>query len=138
MTTPSTGTINNTQNVLSGTQRTPSTELDKDGFLKLLTAQMRNQNPSDSSDPTQQFQVISMMTMVEQLTNMSQTATDEAAAAKASRAEALIGRTVTYPGADGQNVSGVVERVDLGGDKGPRLTVGGVDNIDPGTLVEVR
>ena len=133
------GSITNTMNVLGGTDRTPKTDLDKDGFLKLLTAQMRNQDPSSSSDPTQQFQVISMMTMVEQLTNLNKTAGDEATAQKAARAEALVGRTVTYTDkTSGLPVSGTVDRVDLSGDDGPRLTVGGVDGIDPALLQEVR
>jgi flagellar basal-body rod modification protein FlgD len=115
----------------------PSTDLDKNGFLKLLTEQMRNQDPSSSNDPTQYFQQISMMTMVEQLTNMAALASTEAKQAAAGRAEALLGRTVTYKGTDGTPVTGVVERVDLAGDK-PTITVGGVDKIDPGTLQEVR
>jgi flagellar basal-body rod modification protein FlgD len=119
------------------TDRTPTSDLDKNGFLKLLTAQMRNQDPSSSNDPTQYFQQISMMTMVEQLTNMATLATAEAKQAAAGRAESLLGRTVTYEGADSTLVTGVVERVDLTGDK-PTITVGGVDKIDPSTLQEVR
>ena len=136
---PTTGSINNSMSVYDGTTRTPSTELDKDGFLKLLTAQMRNQDPSSSSDPTQQFMTISMMTMVEQLTNLTETTSNEVKAATASRAEALLGRTVTYTDkTSGLPVSGTVEAVDLTGEDGPRITVGGVAGIDPATLQEVR
>ena len=115
----------------------PQIELDKNGFLKLLTEQLRNQDPSSSNDPTQYFTQISQMTMVEQLTNLATLATAEAQQAAAGRAEGLLGRTVTYKNADGNPVSGVVERVDLSG-KSPVLTVGGVDGIDPSKLQEVR
>src|SRR3954466_9099686 len=114
-----------------------STDLDKNGFLKLLTEQLRNQDPSSSNDPTQYFQQISMMTMVEQLTNLATLASTEAEQAASGRAEALLGRTVTYKGTDGTPVTGVVERIDLTGDK-PTLTVGGVEHIDPSLLQEVR
>jgi hypothetical protein len=46
-------------------------------------------------------------------------------------------RTVSYVAEDGTTGSGVVERVSLTTD-GPRLTVGGVEGIDPDTLTEVR
>jgi flagellar basal-body rod modification protein FlgD len=126
-----------------GTARTttstsaPSSELDKNGFLKLLTEQLRNQDPNSSNDPTQYFQQISMMTMVEQLTNIATLATSEAKQTAAGRAEALLGRTVTYKNSDGVSVTGAVDRVDLSGDK-PKLTVAGIDGIDPNTLTEVR
>lgn len=135
---PNTGAVTNSMNVYDGSARRPSADLDKDGFLKLLTAQMRNQDPQGSQDPSQQFQTISMMTMVEQMTNMAKAAADQANDAKAERAAALIGRTVTYTGADGAPASGVVESVDLTGDQGPRLTVAGIAGIDPAVLREVR
>jgi flagellar basal-body rod modification protein FlgD len=118
-------------------QAETTSALDKNGFLKLLTAQLRNQDPSSSNDPTQYFQQISQMTMVEQLTNLATMAAAEAETAAAGRAEALLGRTVTYTGADRLPVTGVVERVDLTGDK-PTITVGGVEDIDLQRLQEVR
>ena len=42
------------------------TSLDKNGFLKMLTAQMANQDPTSGQDPNQYFQTISQMTEVEQ------------------------------------------------------------------------
>jgi len=50
---------------------TPNASLDKDGFLKMLTAQLQNQDPSSQQDPNQYFQTISSMTLVEQMTNMA-------------------------------------------------------------------
>jgi hypothetical protein len=77
------------------------------------------------------------MTMVEQITNLATTAAAQAKDAKLARSEALLGRTVTYVDKDKASVSGVVEKVDTSGDT-PKLTINGVDGIDPATLTEVR
>src|SRR4051795_13261050 len=89
------------------------TSLDKNGFLKMLTAQMSNQDPTSGQDPNQYFQTISMMTQVEQLTNMATASTANLSRQKDANATGLIGKTVTYPGSDGVPVSGLVESVQL-------------------------
>jgi flagellar basal-body rod modification protein FlgD len=109
---------------------TTSSSLDKNGFLKMLTEQIKNQDPQSSQDPSQYFNTISQMTMVEQMTNL---------AAESSRASAqgLLGRTVTYMDKTGQTITGTVDAVDLTNSSAPRLTVGGVDGIDPAVLQKV-
>jgi flagellar basal-body rod modification protein FlgD len=105
--------------------------LDKDGFLKMLTAQIRNQDPSSGQDPNQYFQTISSMTLVEQVTNL-------ATLERQGSAEALLGRTVSYNDKDGKPVSGVVDGVTLAGANGPTISVDGVTGIDPGKIGSVR
>jgi flagellar basal-body rod modification protein FlgD len=117
--------------------RTPSAELDKDAFMKLMIAQLQHQDPTAPQDSTQMMAQVSQMTMVEQITNLATTAAAQAKDAKLARSEALLGRTVTYVDKDKASVSGVVEKVDTSGDT-PRLTINGVDGIDPATLTEVR
>ena len=73
-----------------------SSSLDKNGFLKMLTEQMKNQDPTSGQDPNQYFQTISMMTQVEQLTNISARPDRGALAPEDANATALIGKTVTY------------------------------------------
>ena len=109
---------------------TSSSSLDKNGFLKMLTEQIKNQDPQSNQDPSQYFNTISQMTMVEQMTNL---------AAESSRASAqgLLGRTVTYMDKTGQTITGTVDAVDLTNSSAPRLTVGGVDGIDPAVLQKV-
>src|SRR3954454_8030309 len=63
--------------------------LDKDGFLKMLVAQMQNQDPSSPLDAAQQTQQMASFTMVEQITNM---ATQNAKSA----AIGMIGHAVNY------------------------------------------
>ncbi|MDX6728315.1 MAG: flagellar basal-body rod modification protein FlgD [Baekduia sp.] len=120
------------------TNNSSKAQLDKNGFLKLLTEQMRNQDPSSSQDPSQYFQTIAQMTTVEQLTNLATASATQLAQQKVSAAENLLGRTVTYSGTDGLPVSGLVDGVTLTGANGPTLSVGGVAGIDPSSLTTVK
>jgi flagellar basal-body rod modification protein FlgD len=120
------------------TATTPSSSLDKNGFLKMLTEQIKNQDPTSGQDPSQYFQTISQMTMVEQLTNLAQQSGTQLAQTKNSTAQALIGRTVTYLDKDHVPVTGLVESVDLTGKDGPRLSVAGVAGINPDILTKVQ
>jgi flagellar basal-body rod modification protein FlgD len=116
----------------------PNSSLDKDGFLKMLTAQIKNQDPSSNQDPSQYFQTISSMTLVEQVTNLASSSAAALKAQQASSAEALIGRTVTYVDAGGLPASGLVDAVDLTGKDGPTISVGGVAGIDPTKISGVK
>jgi flagellar basal-body rod modification protein FlgD len=110
---------------------TPNASLDKDGFLKMLTAQLQNQDPSSQQDPNQYFQTISSMTLVEQMTNMAkQTAI--------TGAQAMIGKSVTYTDQTTlQPVTGTVDSMTiLNGE--PRISVDGVGNIDPSAVTKVQ
>src|SRR5215470_12423405 len=84
--------------------------LDKDGFLKMLVAQMTQQDPSSPMDAAQQTQQMASFTMVEQITNM---AADNAKSA----AVGMIGHDVTYADPmdkSGQTlVTGTVESVSM-------------------------
>jgi flagellar basal-body rod modification protein FlgD len=104
----------------------------------MLTAQMSNQDPTSGQDPNQYFQTISMMTQVEQLTNMSAATTASLSRQKDATATGMIGKTVTYPGTDGIPVSGLVESVQLSPTKGPSLTVAGTAGINPDAVTAVQ
>src|SRR4051812_21184080 len=114
------------------------TSLDKNGFLKMLTEQMKNQDPTGGQDPNQYFQTISMMTQVEQLTNLATASTATLSRQKDATATSLIGKTVTYPDANGLPVSGLVESVQLSAKTGPTLTVAGIAGIDPDAVTAVK
>ncbi len=118
--------------------KTVSSSLDKDGFLKMLTEQMKNQDPTSGQDPNQYFQTISQMTTVEQLTNLASASTAALSRQKDANATQLIGKTVTYPGKDGLPVTGVVDSVQLSATKGPSLTVAGNAGIDPDLINNVK
>ena len=99
------------------TKATPSVErpdqMGKDTFLKLLVAQMRYQDPSKPVDSSQMMAQTATFSQVEKL---EQLATQSAAALvlqEASTAGALVGRTVSYTGSDGAQVTGKVTAVRL-------------------------
>jgi flagellar basal-body rod modification protein FlgD len=106
-----------------------SSSLDKDGFLKLLTAQMSNQDPQSSQDPSQYFQTISQMTVVEQLTNL-------ATQSSITSAQNLLGKTVGYTDKTGAAQTGKVEGVKISGST-PLLTVAGKPGIDPSAITSI-
>jgi flagellar basal-body rod modification protein FlgD len=118
--------------------KSASSSLDKNGFLKMLTEQMRNQDPTSGQDPNQYFQTISQMTTVEQLTNLATASTAALSRQKDANATQLIGKTVTYPGTDGLPVTGLVESVQLSPKDGPSLTVAGVAGIHPDLVTNVQ
>lgn len=76
--------------------------LGKDDFLKLLIAQLKNQDPQDPADSAQMAAQLAQFTSVEQLTNISQTLSSQTASAtsllnevSAGTAINTIGKTVT-------------------------------------------
>jgi flagellar basal-body rod modification protein FlgD len=108
--------------------------LDKDGFLKMLVAQMQNQDPSSPLDAAQQTQQMASFTMVEQITNM---AGENARTA----AIGMIGHDVKYADPADKTKqtikSGTVESVALGHDGAYTLTISGQAGIDPTSITSV-
>ena len=143
-TTPSVPSTN-TADALTSTntdptaQRTASSSLGKDDFLKLLVGQMKNMDPlgAGNSDPSQSMAQMTQYSMLEQLTNLSKANEQLAAQTKTASTIALIGKTVTYSQADGTPATGTVEQVATAGGK-LSLTVDGKAGIDPDTVIEVR
>jgi flagellar basal-body rod modification protein FlgD len=113
--------------------------LDKNGFLKMLTEQMKNQDPTSGQDPNQYFQTISMMSQVEQLTNISAAQTATVSRQRDANATALIGKTVTYFDAKTKaTATGTVQSVQLSDTTGPSLTVNGVAKVDPDSVTNIQ
>ena len=127
-TTDAVGSMYTNATAYNATSAEASSSLDKNGFLKLLTAQLSNQDPNSGQDPNQYFQTISMMTQVEQMTNL---ATSQAK----SNATQLIGKQVTFVE---KNVaySGVVESVQQSGSN-VSLTISGMGGVNPDTITNI-
>jgi flagellar basal-body rod modification protein FlgD len=116
-----------------------SSSLDKNGFLRMLTEQMKNQDPTSGQDPNQYFQTISMMSQVEQLTNISAAQTATVSRQRDANATALIGKTVTYVDAKTKaTATGMVQSVQLSDTTGPSLTVNGVAKVDPDSVTNIQ
>jgi flagellar basal-body rod modification protein FlgD len=134
----STGGIETLTSTTTAT-RTANGSLGKDDFLKLLVGQMKNMDPlgAGNNDPSQSMAQMTQYSILEQLTNLGESNKALAAQTKLSSTVGLIGRTVSYSGADGTPVEGVVEKVETAGDK-LTLTIGGKPGIDPDKVLEVR
>lgn len=111
--------------------------LGKDDFLKLLIGQLKHQDPLNPGDPSQQMAQMTQFSILEQITNLTQSQQAAAANDYDAQAIALIGKTVTYTQADGTSAEGVVEGVAFTSG-GPSLTIGGVRGIAPVVVTEVR
>lgn len=135
----STGGIDTLTSTNTTATRTANSSLGKDDFLKLLVGQMKNMDPlgAGNSDPSQSMAQMTQYSILEQLTNLSESNKALAAQTKLNSTVGLIGRTVSYAGDDGQPVEGVVEKVETAGDK-VTLTIGGKPGIDPDAVLEVR
>ena len=67
-----TGIVNSASSAATGTSstsRTASQSLDKDAFLKLLVAELKNQDPTSAQDPNQMVQQMTSYSMLEQAQN---------------------------------------------------------------------
>jgi flagellar basal-body rod modification protein FlgD len=117
----------------SGTGNT----LDKNDFLKLLVAQLRHQDPLNPTQDQEFIATMAQFATLEQITNLAKTNEETKKTIEDDHAVGLIGKTVTYEDADGNKVTGVVEKVSRT-DEGTTLTVGGKDGIDPDKVTEVK
>ena len=83
-------------------------------FLKLLVAQLKNQNPDNPTDPTSFMTEIAQMTAVQSQTTLN-------AEEQTVAADSMIGREVNGTGTDGKQVSGTVTGVLLTSSGAPQL-----------------
>jgi flagellar basal-body rod modification protein FlgD len=111
--------------------------LGKDTFMKLLVAQMRQQNPMEPTDDKEMIAQMTQFSQLEQITNMATANAEAASASKMTQAVSLLGRTVEYLGADGAKATGTVEQVSMV-DGLPQLTVAGKQGISTSQLTQVR
>jgi flagellar basal-body rod modification protein FlgD len=102
--------------------------LGKDDFLKLLVAQLKNQDPSNAQDMESMTQQMTQFSMLEQLTNLTEATETSSISLARTHAVELLGKTVSYRAADGGVKEGVVEHVDTTA-SAPRLTIGGASGL---------
>lgn len=106
-TVPPVGT-NSTQN--SSATAPTKAEVDYQSFLKLLVAQMKNQDPTQPMDSTQYVAQLAQFSNVEQSIQVNKKLSELLQVSAISQANSILGRTVTS--ADG-SVTGVVQQVKL-------------------------
>jgi flagellar basal-body rod modification protein FlgD len=103
-----------------------SSEMGQDAFLKLLVAQLKYQDPMNPAQGAEFLAQTAQFTQVEKLSELAAAQQSMVTAQLMMSASNLVGRTVTYTGADGAGVTGVVKSATLGGSN-PTLKVGNMD-----------
>ena len=94
----------------SGATPPTKAEVDYQSFLKLLVAQMKNQDPTNPMDSTQYVAQLAQFSNVEQSIQVNKKLSELLQVSAISQANSILGRTVTS--ADGE-VTGVVASVKL-------------------------
>lgn len=100
-----------------------ASQLDQDAFLKLMVAQLRNQDPMNPTDSADFLAQTAQFTSLEKLGQVADQSAQAFSAQMAFGASSLVGRTVTFVGGDGVETSGAVSFVRFG-PAGPVLGVG--------------
>jgi flagellar basal-body rod modification protein FlgD len=136
MTAPVSGSNGVATNTATSTVDRPD-QMDKDTFLKLLVAQMRYQDPSNPTDPTQFMSQTAAFTQVEKLDQLVTQNASIVALQKTMNAGALVGHTVSYTDDSGATQTGAVTSVVLGDDtKEATATIGG-KSVPLGRITQV-
>ena len=113
--------------------------LGKQDFLKLLMAQLRNQDPLKPMEDTQMIAQMAQFSALEATQQLNATIQQSANVQAISTAGALIGKYIQSNLADGTTSTGAVTGVNFTTTNGvvsPTLVVGGVD-VDYSTIVKV-
>jgi flagellar basal-body rod modification protein FlgD len=111
----------------STTSPASAASLDYTAFLRLLIAEMRNQDPTSPGDPTQYMAQLASFANVEQAVQTNAKLDALLTSTALSQADGLIGRTLTS--ADG-SVTGVIKSISL-------TSGGAVAILEDGTKVAI-
>lgn len=103
--------------------RRASNELGKDDFLKLLIAQLSNQDPTNPLENTEFIAQMAQFSSLEQMTNMSQSFEKLSALINSSEAQSMLGKTVELDLGD-YSVKGIAEGATRG--SSPQVLVNGM------------
>lgn len=124
----------------SATDTPPTTnsgkDLDQDAFLKLLVAQLKYQDPMEPLKGAEFMAQTAQFTSVQKLTEMNTLNNQLLQMQKLSQAGGLVGRTIGYTDALGNQASGVVSSATLTAGN-PVLKVGTAD-VPLDKVTEVR
>jgi len=132
-----TGTIGAQTTAAASAQK--SMPISQDQFLKMLMAELQNQNPMNpnSSDPMQFITELAQFTSVEQQTYTAESTQTIASGQDNATAIALIGHTVNYTDPTTQaTATGVVQAVNFTS-SGPTLTINGTSGINASSVNQV-
>jgi flagellar basal-body rod modification protein FlgD len=125
MSIPATEAVSNTGLLAQVNQATQESG-DKQLFLELMVAQLRYQDPMNPTDSAEFLAQSAQFTALEKMQAVADQTAELLSVQLAFGASSLVGRTVSYPDADGNTATGVVNGVTFGS-SGPVLDVSGTD-----------
>ena len=108
------------------TTRVPKQTMDSEVFMKLLVTQLRTQDPSAPMDTNQMISQTTQLSMMEKMTELSTTSTENFSLQMRIAAAAIVGKQVSYSDAAGVGHTGTASSVSFAGGV-PQVKVGGVD-----------
>lgn len=97
--------------------------LDSDVFMQLLVTQLKNQDPSSPMNTNEMISQTTQLAMMEQLTEMTTTSTENFALSMRQTAAALVGQQASYYDAEGTEQTGLVTSVSFA-QSVPQVTIG--------------
>jgi flagellar basal-body rod modification protein FlgD len=136
MSTTATGGVTTTPTSAQVDRTDQKGSLGQDAFLKLLVAQMQNQDPTSPQDSGQMMSQLASFSQVSQLQQLTAASTAQTLGQDFASAVAMIGKNVTYTKADGTQAAGVVSAV-KSDPQGALLEIGS-DSIHTGAIVQVQ
>lgn len=87
--------------------------IDYNGFLQLLIAQMRNQDPTNPTDSTEYMSQLAQLSTVEQAVQTNAKLDSLLSSSAIQQAEGLIGRTATFTDEKGETTTGKIKEVTI-------------------------
>ncbi len=111
-------------------------QLGKDDFLKLFVAQLQHQDPMNPMENADFMGQMASFSTLEQISKMAAANEQLASQSSLTGAVNLLGRTVTYTGADKVTKTGPVEQVATVDGK-TVLTVAGLSGVDPTSITQI-
>lgn len=111
--------------------------LDKDAFLKLLTTQLRHQDPTRPMEDREFIAQMAQFSTLEQMTNMNKEIVGMVRSARSAEAFSLLGKHVdSYNAESNRRVSGVVSAIQFANNE--HVLVVGNDRIGLADIHAVR
>ena len=105
----------NTSNSSTSSAVSRATSLDRDTFLKLLVAQLKYQDPSKPVDASEMISQSAELSVVEKLDAISQALAETQATNRLTLGGSMIGKQITFVGADETLVTETVTSVSFDG-----------------------
>lgn len=131
--------ISDYANSMSATNTTGSdkyNELKAEDFLKLIVAELQNQDPLNPMDNTQMITQISQIRSITSNDQLSSTLESVALSQNVAFASSMLGKTIAGTDSSGAAVSGVVDRIVLEAGL-PTLYVGN-QRVNPSNVAEIQ